>query len=229
MKFFHVTTLFRITQGYNHNNYSYYEKLLALSNETAKKHINEPEYTRIVFNGQVDHIQDVFRKSLLFLHKLWKENYPCNILYTGPDVMFFQTVSFSDKFDRFMMFNYTDPRSGFGFSDYFNADVKYYPSTMKEELWDIALKMEREWPSYTFWDYEQTIWNKMLWSQSITLKECLNPEYNYMVISTTNTSEMELANTNVPVSRAKVVHLCGTRRLPFEWIQEFVKKYSGVQ
>ncbi len=221
MKFFHITTLFKIRTGYNHENYDFYTKLLEISNTTASKHIQESEYTRIIFRGEVDHIQDVFRQSLLHLYKVWKENYPCNILYTGPDVIFVKPVSFSDTFDKFMLFNYTDPRSGFGFEHYFNADVKYYPSTMDEHLWDIALHMEKEWPSYDFWDYEQTIWNKMLWAQKIRFQDVYRPQYNYMVFSQTDTDILR-NNGGVSMKDAKVVHFCGTRRPTIEMIRKFI-------
>ena len=226
-KFFHVTGMYNIignsgihsSSFHNRDNiFTEYNKLLDLSSLSAKNNIDEENYERIILSGNVNHIQDVFRNNLKSLYKLWKNNYPCNILYTGPDVIFFKNCKFTDKFDKFMMFNYTDPKSGYGFNDYFNADVKFYPYSMDEKLWDIALDMEQNWPSYEdnqvygySWNYEQIIWNKMLWDQNISIDYALKPEYAYQFVSE-NINESDNFN-NFNIKDAKIVHFCGTRNL----------------
>lgn len=111
------------------------------------------------------------------------------------------------------MFNYTDPKSGFGFTDYFNADVKFYPYSMDEKLWNIALIMEKEWPLYNdddnVWNYEQIIWNKMLWSQGLTINDVLKPEYAYQLVSE-NIDESNNFNS-FNIQDAKIIHCMGTR------------------
>jgi hypothetical protein len=228
-KFFHVTGMYNIngntgihSAGFhnntNNNIFAEYNKILDISSLTAKNNINEEHYERIVLRGNVNHIQEVFKQNLLYLYNLWKHNYPCNILYTGPDVIFLKSCKFTDKFDKFMMFNYTDPKSGFGFDNYFNADVKFYPYSMDEKLWDIALTMENNWPSYEddkvygyAWNYEQIIWNKMLWGQQIQINDVLKPEYAYQFVDE-NINESNKFN-NLDIKDAKIVHFCGTRNL----------------
>jgi hypothetical protein len=229
-KFFHVTGLYNITGNsgvhsstfHNNNNtnniFTEYNKILELSSSSAKINIDEENYERIILTGNVNHIQEVFRKNLKELYKLWKNNYPCNILYTGPDVIFFKKCKFSYKFNNFMMFNYTDPKSAYGFNHYFNPDVKFYPHTMDETLWNNALIMEQNWPNYedheTFgyaWQYEQIIWNKMLWDQKVNINEVLMPEYAYQFISENITQSNNFNNLNI--IDAKIIHFCGTRNL----------------
>ena len=224
MKFFHITGLYKIvgtdgmhSESYHNTNsqnvFTEYNNILNISSEGAKKYIDEENYERVILSGEVNHIQDVFRKNLHGLYKIWKDNYPCNILYTGPDVIFINKCKFSDKFEKFMMFNYTDPKSGYGFDHYFNADVKYYPSTMDENLWNIALNMESVWPEYSddnnIWNYEQIIWNKMLWDQGLTISEVLKPEYAYQLVS----ENISVSNgfNNFDIKDTKIIHCMGTR------------------
>jgi hypothetical protein len=107
---------------------------------------------------------------------------------------------------------------GFGFNNYFNADVKFYPYSMDEKLWDIALNMEKNWPPYEdkdvygySWNYEQIIWNKILWEQEININDVLKPEYAYQFVSE-NINESDNFN-NLNIKDAKIIHFCGTRNL----------------
>jgi hypothetical protein len=231
MKFFHVTTLFKIVGNSGAHSSSQHKKnpdtifneykhVYELCKSSAEKYLEEENLTRIMFTGEVNHIQDIFRASLKNLYKIWKENYPCNILYTGPDVLFLKPVNFSKHFDKFMMFNYTaghDCKSMCGFEHYFNADVKYYPSTMNEDLWKIALEMEATWPDYSFWDYEQIIWNKMLWSQNISITEALHQDYAYQFVCYDKEfyENVDAANNynSFPLEKAKIAHFHNTRNL----------------
>lgn len=236
MRFLHVTSLYKINStddSYHSPSYhrrssddifEHYSKMLEISSASARKHIKENNYERIVLTGEVSHIQEIFRKSLKDLYALWKENYPCNILYTGSDVLFVKDVSFTDKFNKFMMFNYTDPKSGFGFPHYFNADVKYYPATMDSSLWTIALEMEASWPSYNEWNYEQIIWNKMMWSQGEECNYFLNPKYAYQLVSLNIQTSNQFNNYNI--DDAAILHCTGTRSL-FEKL-DFMQRYAAL-
>jgi len=240
MKFFHVTGLYKITgkSGAHsetsdnndiNNTFNEYSKVADIGTLTAKEFIKEDNYERIILTGEVNHIQECFRKNLHSLYNLWKTNYPCNILYTGTDVIFLKECKFSDKFDKFMMFNHTEPKSAFGFDNYFNADVKYYPYLMDEKLWDIALNMEINWPEYNDndynWNYEQIIWNKMLWSQNLSISDCLKPEYAYQLMY----YNIEQSNNfnNFDIKNAKIIHLAGTRHL-FKLVN-FIKENFNLE
>jgi hypothetical protein len=221
MKFFHCTGYSKITgdesvhcerKVFNTTDYDFYKIFLDFSTDTAKYYIDEPEYERVLLSGTYPIIVDAHRDNIKKLYKLWKENYPCNILYTGPDVFFLNKVKFSDKFTKFSMFNYCRPdmkhRPEYGFPDYFNSDVRYFPSTMDEKLWELALEMEKNWPSYdTYlgsWDFEGHIWNKMLWSQGEGVDYFLKPQYDFEYVFRDLQSAVEF--NKMPVNEAFLFH-----------------------
>lgn len=221
MKFFHVTGYSTITgtntvhgqrKIFNSNDYEYYKVFLDFSTETAKRFIDEPEYERVILSGTYPMIVDAHRDNIKKVYKLWKDNYPCNILYTGPDVFFLNKVKFSDKFTKFMMFNYCHPalksRPELGFPHFFDSDIRYFPSTMDESLWSLALKMESEWPSYDTsygaWEFEGIIWNRMLWSQGEGVEYFLKREYDFGYAY----RELQISAdfNEMPVNQALILH-----------------------
>ena len=86
------------------------------------------------------------------VYDLWHRE-PCNILAIGPDVQMVEPTKIFGEFKEFRMFNWTDPKSydganpwGVKLPNFFNGDMKYYPHTMKEETWELGLKMTETWP-----------------------------------------------------------------------------------
>jgi hypothetical protein len=194
MKFLHATGLNVITGDYAcHNIKSFGGKdpmkllqcLAEISEITARTYIKEDNYERIILSEEVPDIHKAHYYNLQNVYKLWKENYPCNILYTGPDIIFMKDISFSDKFTNFSMFNYANynMKSSDGFKHFLSCDLRYFPSTMDEESWTFGLGMAEHWPrinSEEAWNYEGIIYNKILWSQEkIELKDILYPSYCY--------------------------------------------------
>ena len=144
--------------------------------------MSEVEYERVIVSEEVPNIHRAHYYNFQNTYKLWKENYPCNILYTGPDVIFFKDIAFSDKFTKFSMFNYNNysRRSTGEFQYYLGSDLRYFPSTMDEETWKIGLEMSETWPQdpQEAWEYEGIIYNKMLWSQkNIELSDIYFPNF----------------------------------------------------
>lgn len=225
MKFFHVTGLNIITSDEGiHSSKSYNGKdpmkilkcMAEISEATARKYIKEDTYERVILCDIVHNIREAHRCNIKNIYKIWKEHHPCNILYTGPDMLFLKDVSFSDKFDKFSMFNYNWPElktKNFGFELYFACDIRYYPHSMSQSIWDIALEMEKEWPPFGTpegWEYEGLISNMMLWSQDdIKIKDTYYPSYTYHY-KETNIEEMDILNEQKLVN-AHIISLHGSR------------------
>jgi hypothetical protein len=229
MKFFHVTGYSKITGtkgGHNvdycknmmelQNPYDYYKFFLDLSTKTAERYIDEENYERVILSGEYYQIAEAHRDNIKKLYKLWKDNYPCNILYTGPDVFFLQKVKFSDKFKEFSLFQYCqglEKNPKFGMDVFFDCDIRYFPSTMSESLWYLALELEQRWPSYDTvlgeWEFEGYIWNAMLWSQDFDKDHFQHPEYSFQYAGQDLDSSIEY--NKIPIEDVKLVHCHGSR------------------
>ena len=142
--------------------------------------LEEPVYEKVTISEEVPDVYKAQYNTLHNTYKLWKENYPCNILYTDDDIIFFKDISFSDKFTKFSMFNMKNSYQG---EHTLRCDVRYFPSTMDEETWQLGLEMSTQWPTNAeeAWNYETVIYNKMLWSQkNIELNDVYSPNlYSY--------------------------------------------------
>lgn len=135
-------------------------------------------------SGRVGKVNDAFKKTFLGIYDLWQQG-NTNIFYTDPDTIAVQDINPWNISDKFMMFNYTDPRSftksnryGRKFENFFNAGVRLFPAQMKQQIWDQALRMVDDWDHDTY-DTEQIILNSMLWDQKINLEDVLRPAWAY--------------------------------------------------
>ena len=135
-------------------------------------------------------------------------------------------TEFFGKYNDFRMFNYTDPKSSVEPNHYdvqhehfFNADVRYYPSTMSQDIWDMGLEMANNW-DFNSWNTEQFILNKMLWDQEgRTIENTLEPTVAYqghqLFISDWE-QRKEYSNqwNNCDLKDAHIIHLHGSRNAP---------------
>lgn len=203
--------------------YSQYMDMHDISLETFKKHL-AGDWEFVFFNKEVDNIQQVFKDHFFELYKLWQAGH--NILYCGPDNFVTQPIEVFGKYEDFMMFNYTDPKSSIEPNHYniqhehfFNADVRYFPQSMDQEIWNIGLEMAENW-DFDCWNTEQFILNHMLWQQpNRTLENTLDPTMAYqghMLYPMTTHRQLENSNkwNNCEFKDAKIVHLHGSRNAP---------------
>jgi hypothetical protein len=198
------------------NPYDYYKFFLDISTKTAERFLDEENYERVILSGEYHQIAEAHRDNIKKLYKLWKDNYPCNILYTGPDVFFLNKVKFSDKFKEFSMFQYVhglEKNLRFGMNDFFDSDIRYFPSTMDESLWHLALELEKTWPSYDTllgeWEFEGFIWNSMLWSQGFDKNHFHHPEYAFQ--HAVPGLDGSVAYNKVEIKDIKLLHCHGSR------------------
>ena len=204
--------------------YDWYMKMHDISLRTFKKHL-QGEWEFVFFNKEVENIQEVFKDHFFEIYDTWKQG-DCNILYCGPDNMMMKPTEFFGKYNDFRMFNYTDPKSSVEPNHYdvqhehfFNADVRYYPSTMSQDIWDMGLEMANNW-DFNSWNTEQFILNKMLWDQEgRTIENTLEPTVAYqghqLFISDWE-QRKEYSNqwNNCDLKDAHIIHLHGSRNAP---------------
>tara|TARA_Y100001938_G_scaffold8794_2_gene10737 strand:- start:7413 stop:8111 length:699 start_codon:yes stop_codon:yes gene_type:complete len=168
----------------------------------------------IAFKGEMKSIHDGFKDGFFKIYDMWKSE-PCNIMFCGVDTYCQHPVKIFNEFDKFMMFNHTSPSSAFGFRDYFNCDVRYYPHTMSQETWDKALECSDPWKHE--WNFEQVLYNKMLWSQNIQIQEAHRPDLAFQDVP-------EGKNKDLKMSDAKIIHFHGSRQ-----IRDVIKKVNELK
>jgi hypothetical protein len=204
--------------------YDWYMKMHDISLRSFEKHL-QGDWEFIFFNKEVENIQEVFKDHFFEIYDIWKQG-NCNILYCGPDNIMMKPTEFFGKYDDFRMFNYTDPKSSVEPNHYnvqhkhfFNADVRYYPSTMSQDIWDMGLEMAENW-DFDSWNTEQFILNKMLWDQEErTIENTLDPTVAYqghqLFLDEWEQRKLYSNEWNgCDLKDAQIVHLHGSRNAP---------------
>jgi hypothetical protein len=217
--------------------YDWYMKMHDISLRSFEKNL-EGDWEFIFFNKEVENIQEVFKDHFFEIYDIWKQG-DTNILYCGPDNIMLKPTKFFGEYDDFRMFNYTDPKASIEQNHYdiqhehfFNADVRYYPSTMSQDIWDMGLEMAENW-DFNSWNTEQFILNKMLWDQEgRTIENTLNPKMAYQghqlyLPNSGNGTEFqgqweerrEYSNewNGCKLSDAHIVHTHGSRNAPSKY------------
>lgn len=193
------------------NNYAAMEQILV---DSARSHLIQLDDI-IVHRGEAEHIRDVFRVHFKEIYDLWKSE-PCNILYTDLDVVFLDTARYFGQYDFFAMFNFTDPprtvddHYGLTFERFFNCGIRYYPSSMKQETWDIGFEMLDNW-NPDRWDSEQVIYNQMLWSQNIPPQKFYRPDLAFQMLYDRPLHDGNTQFNRISVEQAAAVHVHGSR------------------
>lgn len=207
--------------------YDWYLKMNDISLRSFQKHL-QGEWEFIFFNKEVDNIQEVFKDHFFEIYDIWK-NEECNILYCGPDNIMMKPTAFFGEYSDFMMFNYTDPKSSVEPNHYniqhthfLNADVRYYPSTMKQDIWELGLSMAERW-DFNCWNTEQIILNEMLWKQpNRNPNNTINPKIAYqghqLFIDNWEQRKQSSNNwNNCEIGDAHIIHLHGSRNAPLKY------------
>ena len=168
--------------------YRTYGEMYQLSRASLREFL-EGDWEEIVWQENIESIQYAMKMNWRAVYDLWHRE-PCNILAIGPDVQMVEPTKIFGEFKEFRMFNWTDPKSydganpwGVKLPNFFNGDMKYYPHTMKEETWELGLKMTETWPEDNTpeaWGHEQVIDNAMFWSQpGIDFETAHSPDLFY--------------------------------------------------
>ena len=204
--------------------YDWYMKMHDISLRSFEKHL-QGDWEFVFLNKEVENIQEVFKDHFFEIYDIWKQG-DTNILYCGPDNLVMKPTEFFGKYDDFMMFNYTDPKTSnepnhynIQHQHFFNADVRYYPSTMSQDIWDMGIEMAENW-DFNSWNTEQFILNKMLWDQpNRTLENTLDPLMAYQgheLYLQDWEKRKEYSNkwNGCEIKDAHIIHLHGSRNAP---------------
>lgn len=151
-----------------------YGKMNELGKVTFKQFL-QGDWELINLVSEADDVCHIFRQQFLAIYDIWKQE-PCNILYCGADTQMIRSTEVFGRYDTFRLFNYTDPKTNGPVAHYLNADVRYYPSTMSQEIWDWALPQVK---TCTEWGIDQVLYNYMVWLQGVGHKEVIDPKMAY--------------------------------------------------
>ena len=182
--------------------------------------------------GSVGNINDAFKRTFREIYELWRQG-NTNILYTDPDTVAIKDIDPWQISDRFMMFNFTDPKSlntnnqyGRTFPYFFNAGVRFFPAGMDQRIWDLGLEMLDNWEEGTY-NTEQTILNAMLWDQGLTLDQALRPEWAYQAQWLPNQAPLWVQDlwNGVDINRALILHTHSSRGIDEKLT--FMKQITG--
>jgi hypothetical protein len=205
--------------------YTLYSSMLEILAESADKYI-QGDFEFEIIENEVDSYQEIFDTNFNEVYQMW-DNGNNNVLFLDLDTLVINPVDVFDKLSDFQMFNYTDPKTLSGkdatnkyelqHEHYFNAGVRYYPSSMKKEVWDLGWKYANDW-DYNVWGTEQIIFNEMMYSQDSDHTKWLTPEMNYQMMNATPPaleqgqyiSQLNAWN-GTSLNTSQILHLHGTR------------------
>ena len=152
------------------NVYPLYQQIQKQS-AASIEHFLEGDWEYVLLEEEVTHVFDVFKQNFQKIYDLWNSE-PCNILFFGLDAQVLKPTKIFGEYDKFTMFNYSDPKTNTKFQHNFNCDVRYYPSTMDKRWMDYTIeKMD----TLKVWEDEQNLYNDMLWGQGVSVEEVLDP------------------------------------------------------
>lgn len=171
------------------------------------------DWESVVFTETAESRVGMFKDNWQRIWDLWHRE-TCNILYLDSDTMFIKPTEIFDRFGEFRMFNWSDPKSTAQFPNYFNAGVRYYPSSMSNEIWAVGAAMADPW-NLDIWDQEQVIFNQMFWTQTIPDEDRRHPELNWQGMWMTVPNRKLQASheewNKLALNDAHIVHLHGSR------------------
>lgn len=208
-----------------------YQKMHDISlNSFRKNLVGDWEYK--FYGGDLNRINQAFEQTFWEIYELWHRE-PCNILYTDIDTVAINPV---DPWDikYCQLFNYTNTRGSFNepnkhnlkFDNFFNAGVRYFPSTMSEETWAVGAELAKNW-DHAQYNSEQIVLNQMMWSQGVTVNQVLRSDLAYQahLLPEKTVSEQDQWN-GCRLQDAKIVHIHSSRNssVGLKLMQQLVNK-----
>lgn len=193
-----------------------YMAMWEMRSRSFKKFVQEP-FEEILWTEPAKDCDHYNMANWFAIRDLWHSE-SCNVFWAGADTMMIKpTAVFTDQWQGYRLFNYTDPRSYAGFAHYFNDDVQYYPHTMSTETWQIGedyLK-HRESAADRNWGFDQNRHNAMFWSQDIPEHDRVHPEMNWMAHNLRDLHPGSIAASEdwnrCALTDAHVIHFCASR------------------
>ena len=187
--------------------YSQYTEMDQISEISFCQHL-AGDWELIRLRSDARDVNHVFRQQFFAIYDIWRSE-PCNILYCGADTQMIKPTEVFGKYDQFLMWNYTDPKSyGAECPHFLNADIRYYPSNMSTELWDWALT---EAERIEEWNSDQLLYNRMVWSQGLTPEQVIDPTMAYQGFGLPENLDFMNAWNGCNLDDAHIIHWHGSR------------------
>jgi hypothetical protein len=194
--------------------YLKYQTMYDISRATFRKFLQEP-FDEICWTDTVTDNEENCRENWRLIKELWHSE-PCNILWAGADTMMLQNTNIFGRFKEFRMFNFTDPRSAKDHACYFNDDVRLYPHTMTDSVWQQG---EQAWNDINCddrnWGFDQLRHNLMFWSQAIVPEDRFHPALAYQAQNLRSLDRTAVAwhdGWNAwPLNKSHIIHFHASR------------------
>ena len=184
-----------------------YSQMNTLS-EASFAHSMQGDWELINLVSDARDVNHVFRQQFQAIYEIWSKE-PCNILYCGSDTQMLKPTDVFGKYTHFLMWNYTDPKTYGPCTHYLNADIRYYPSSMRPEVWDFGLKMidHLDW-----WNGDQVLYNIMVWCQGLGWTDVVDPTMAYQgFMYPMHSKEIGDEWNNCRLEDAHIIHWAGSR------------------
>lgn len=195
----------------NKNLYENYQKMYSMSLASFRKFTIQP-FESICWTESVEDNEQYTVENWKEIRDLWRRE-PCNIFWAGADTLMIQPTSiFTDRFQQYRLFNYTDPKSCAGFPHYFNNDIQYFPHTMSQEILDLGDKLWEALADHPQrnWGFDQLRNNQMFWSQDIPESDRAHPKLAYQCLGMAPNMLTDQWN-GVLMGQSHILHFHGSR------------------
>lgn len=132
--------------------YQCYRDLQDFSISTFKENL-KGDWQLIELTGEFNDLSSSFIHTMIQTHRIWKENWPCNILYVDADIICLNEL---DIFDR-----HQQPGGGAMFLPFFwNCGVRWFGFHMPHSQWKVMYDNISNW-NFASYDYEQQTYKAM--------------------------------------------------------------------
>ena len=192
--------------------YSLYKQIQEQS-YASFKHNLQGDWEYVLLETEVNNVLEVFRFNFENIYELAHRE-PANIFFCGLDCQMIEPTEMFGKYDKFRMFNHTDPKRNGFFENNFNCDTRYYPADLDESIWQYSLDASE---NLTVWEQEQNIYNDMMWNQGVLLEEVLDPKMAFqahMMGSPDNNVDEAARWNGIHVNDANIIHWHSSRGAP---------------
>lgn len=206
-----ITVNYQVEQRYGLTSFEDYKNMTELCVESFTKNLIGLDDI-FVLEGKVDNYHQLFKEVYARVKKIYHSKGNHNILFADSDTICLKPVDVFEKFDKFAMFLIANEFQ-FSFanpvcldlvknlSPWMMANLRYYPNSMDQKLWDIGDDLAYSWINE--WAYDTIIYNKMFHAQDIADYNVYNiPKWNTLVVG---------GITDSHIKNSDIIHCAATR------------------
>jgi hypothetical protein len=189
--------------------YPFYKQLQQIS-YASFRHFMKGNWEYVLLEKEVDHVFDGFKNNFQSIYDL-RQSGPCNILFCGLDTQMVQPTEVFERYNKFTMFNHTDPKSNRHFTNNFNNDIRYYPTEMEQKWWDFTLEWKEK---LKIWEDEQNVYNWILWGQGVDVNQVHDPKMAFQAhMMASPDHNVDAANqwNNLHINDSHIIHWHSSR------------------